>query len=690
MAMIISAGEPPAGPPKAKTQPKVLEAHGDKRVDNYFWLREKESPEVRQYLEAENAWTEAQLKDTDGLQKKIYEEIVGRIQETDSSAPVRSSGYLYYTRTEKGKNYTIYCRKQGTSGAEETLLDGNVLAEGQKYFQVGIFDASPDQRLLAYGTDTDGSEELTVRFKDLKSGQLLPDQLDKLSYGFTWANDNKTVFYVVEDASRRPYRLYRHVLGTKQAADALIYEEKDERFRVGIGVTRSRQFLVLQLDSQTTTEIRVAAASNPDEPFRVVVPRTQDVEAGLTHHGSSFFIRINDTGRTFRLVEAPVDAPDKSNWRERIAARKEVTLEEVDAYGDHLVTVERDRGLRKIRVKQFSTGAEHFVEFPEASYSMYAGGGDDFQTQVLRFNYTSLSTPMTAFDYDMNTKQRTLVKQQAVLGGFDPARYQTERREATAADGTKVPVSIVYRKGTKMDGSNPALLYGYGSYGAPSDASFSSTVVSLLDRGFVYAIAHIRGGGDLGKTWHDDGRMLNKRNSFTDFIAAAELLVKDKYTQPKKLGILGGSAGGLLMGAVVNLRPDLFGAVIAKVPFVDVVSTMMDSTLPLTVGEYEEWGNPAEAKAYSYMRSYSPYDNVERQSFPNMLVTAGLNDPRVSYWEPAKWVAKLRTLKKDSNLLLLKTNMGAGHFGASGRYERFKENALDYAFLIKALGLRLE
>lgn len=690
MMVATSAGEAPAGPPKAKVQPKVLEAHGEKRVDPYFWMREKENPEVRAYLEAENAWTEAQLKDTEALQKKLYEEIVGRIQETDSSAPERSGGYLYYTRTEKGKNYSIYCRKKGANGAEEVLLDGNRLAEGQKYFQVGIYEPSPDQRLLAYGTDTDGSEELTVRFKDLASGGLLEDRLEKLSYGLAWANDGKTVFYVTEDAARRPYRLYRHVLGTAQAADQLVYEEKDERFRVGVEVTRSKKYIVMHLDSQTTTEIRVASAANPAEAFRVVVPRVQDVEAGLAHHGDKFYIRINDSGRTFRLVEAPEANPAKANWKELIPARAAVTLEEVDAYADHLVTVERDKGLRKIRVRRFSTGEEHFVEFPDASYAMSAGGGDEYETAVLRFNYTSLATPASAFDYDMNTKRRTLVKQQPVLGGFDASHYATERREATAPDGTKVPVSIVYRKGLKRDGSHPALLYGYGSYGAPSDASFNSAVVSLLDRGFVYAIAHIRGGGDLGKTWHDEGRMLKKRNSFTDFIAAAELLVKEKYTQPKKLGILGGSAGGLLMGAVVNLRPDLFGAVIAKVPFVDVVSTMMDATLPLTVGEYEEWGNPADAKSYGYMRGYSPYDNVERQSFPNMLVTAGLNDPRVSYWEPAKWVAKLRTMKKDKNLLLLKTNMGAGHFGASGRYERYKETALDYAFLLKALGVGLE
>lgn len=688
---LMNASEaPPASPPKARVQPKVIEQHGDKRVDPYFWLREKQNPEVRGYLEAENAWTAAQLKDTETLQRKIYDEIVGRIQETDSSAPVRSGAYRYYSRTEKGKNYAIYCRRQGDSGHEEILFDANAAAEGQKYFQLGIYDVSPNHSLLAVGVDTNGSEEFSLRFKKLPSGEQLADKLEKISGGFAWANDNRTVFYILEDAARRPYKVMRHELGKPQSEDAAVFEEKDERFRVSIDKTRSKKFMVLSVDSATTSEIHVTSADSPSQPFRLVLPRVQDIEAEIAHRGDAFFLRINDTARTFRLVRFPETKPEKANWTELIAARPDVTLEDVDAFADHLVTIERDKGLRKIRVRKFSAGEEHFVQFPEASYALYPGGGDDFETSLLRFTYTSLTTPNSAFDYDMNTRQRVLVKQQAVLGGFDPNNYITERLDATAPDGTKVPVSIVYRKGLSRDGKNPTLLYGYGAYGIPSDASFSSQIVSLLDRGFVYAMAHIRGGGDLGKTWHDAGRMMNKRNSFTDFVAAAELLVKDQYTQPRLLAIYGGSAGGLLMGAVVNMRPDLFGAVIAKVPFVDIVSTMQDSTLPLTVSEYEEWGNPADANAYSYIRSYSPYDNVERQSFPNMLVTAGLNDPRVSYWEPAKWVARLRTMKKDSNLLLLRTNMGAGHFGASGRYERFKETALDYAFLIKALGLKLE
>lgn len=688
--MTISTSVAQGAPPRAKVVPKVIELHSDKRVDDYFWLRERDQPEVRAYLEAENAWTEASLKDTEALQKKIYDEILGRLQQTDTTAPVRLDGFRYYTRTVEGKNYGIYCRRKGESGGEEILLDANQLAEGQPYFQLGIYSPSPGQNLLAYGSDTDGSELLTLVFKDLATGRLLPDKLEQVSGSFAWANDNRTVFYVREDRARRPYRLYRHLLGAPVSQDALLYEETDERFRLSIARTRSRRYLVLQVESQTTSEIRVANADRPGDVFRLILPRRQDVEAEIAHHGNRFYLRINDTARTFRLVEMAEDKVGPAFWKEVIPARPSVTLESVDAYADHLVVVERDEGLNKIRIRRFSTGEEHFVDFPEPSYLVHAGAGGDYDTTILRYNYTSLTTPLSAFDYDMNTRQRTLVKRQAVLGGFDAGNYVTERRYATAPDGVQVPVSIVYRKGMERDGSSPALLYGYGAYGAPSDASFSSPVVSLLDRGFVYAIAHIRGGGDLGKPWHDAGRMKNKSNTFTDFIAAAGLLIQDGYTSARRLSILGGSAGGLLIGATLNLRPDLFAAAIAKVPFVDVISTMMDTTLPLTVGEYEEWGDPNDPDSYATIRSYSPYDNLERRHFPHLLVTAGLNDPRVSYWEPAKWVAKLRTLKKDDNLLLLKTNMGAGHFGASGRYERYKEVALDYAFLIKSLGLKLE
>jgi oligopeptidase B len=673
-----------APPPTAPIRPKVIENHGDRRIDNYFWLRDKSNPEVIAHLEAENRYTESQMKATEALQSTLYQEIVARIQEDDTSAPTRRGNFAYYTRTRKGQQYPTWCRRQGATGSEQVLLDGNELARGHKYFQVGSFSVSPDQKLLAYGTDTEGDEILTVRVKDLATGQLLPDQIGNANTSLVWAEDNKTLFYNVLDAAKRPYKAFRHTLG-QSAPDTEVYHETDERFTVEISKTRSKAFILLQINSAITGEVRYLPAAKPSAAFTVLYPRTQNVEYDATHHAGSWYVRINDTGRTFRLIQAPLANPARK--KELIPARADVTLEDVGAFADHLVITERQQGLLKLRIRRLSNGAEHFVSLPEPVYTLSAPGGPEFDTTLLRFNYTSLVTPPSTFDYDMNARTRTLVKQQPVLGGFDSRNYTSERIFATAADGTRIPVSLVYRKGLKKDGAAPALLYGYGSYGIPSEPNFSSERLSLLDRGFVYAIAHIRGGSDLGKTWHDAGKMLNKRTTFTDFIAAAEFLSKEKYTQPKRLAIMGGSAGGLLMGAVTNMRPDLFGAIIAKVPFVDVLSTMMDATLPLTVGEYEEWGNPADERAYRYMRSYSPYDNVESQIFPNMLVTAGLNDPRVSYWEPAKWVAKLRTLKKDNHLLLLKTNMGAGHFGASGRYERYKETAFDYAFLFQALGV---
>ena len=684
--MTLTATEPP----KAKTVPRKIEAHGETRTDNYFWLREKTNPEVLKYLEAENAYTAETLKDTLPLQEKLYKEILGRIKETDLSVPVRRGEYFYYSRTEAGKQYPIWCRRMGEEGAEQVMLDGNAMAAGLKYFMLGALAPSPDQKLLAYAVDSAGNEEMTIRVKNLDTGSLLEDRVEKAAATVVWAEDGKTLFYPVRDAAQRPYKVMRHRLGQPSSADAEAWHEKDERFELDVSKSLSREYLFLQIDSQTTTEIRYMPAGKPEGEWKILVPRTQDVEASVAHHGEWFYILISDTAKTFRLVKAPVSDPRKEKWVELIAARPDVTLEEVEAFRDHLVVVERDAGLRKIRIRKFSTGEEHFVTMPEASYSLSAGGNAEFDSNLLRYTYTSLVTPSSTYDYNMDTRERTLKKRQPVLGGYDPDSYATERIVATARDGAKVPISLVYRKGFEKNGRAPALLYGYGAYGLPSDPYFSSERVSLLDRGFVYAIAHIRGGGDLGKPWHEAGRMKNKRNSFTDFIAAAETLVAQKYTSPRKLAILGGSAGGLLMGAVVNLRPDLFGAVIAKVPFVDVINTMEDASLPLTVGEYEEWGNPADKDSYAYIRGYSPYDNVERQEYPNMLVTGGLNDPRVSYWEPAKWVARLRAMKKGSNLLLLKTEMGAGHFGASGRYERFKETALDYAFLLKALGLPLQ
>ena len=674
-------------PPVAAVRPHAITQHGETRVDNYFWLREKENPEVREYLEAENAWTAEQMRDTEPLQEQLYREIVGRIQETDTSAPVRSAGWLYYSRTVAGAQYRIYCRKRdGSNGEEEILLDADQAAEGLAYFQLGVFKPSSDHTLLAYSIDTEGDEDFTVFFKNLRTGELLPDHITNTYYSFEWAADNRTVFYNILDEARRPYKVMRHTLGEDPSKDVEVYHETDERFEVDIDRTRDRAYLLLDSHSHTTSETRFLPAGQPTGEFMPIVERVQGVEMDVTHHAGRWYIRTSDGAPNFRLVSAPVGNSVKANWREEIPARQDATIEAVDAFSGFLVVSERYDALPQIRIRDFRTGAEHYVQVPDPVYTVEAEPGGDYATPVVRLTYSSLTTPETAYDYDMGERTLSVVKREAVLGGFDRENYATERMEATSADGTTIPISLLYRKGLKRDGSHPALLYGYGSYGISIDASFSHVRLSLVDRGFVYAIAHIRGGGDLGKSWHEAGRMANKTNTFQDFLAAAEALIGAGFTNSRRLGIMGGSAGGLLMGAVLNLRPDLFGAAIAKVPFVDVLSTMSDATLPLTVGEYEEWGNPEQPEHYARIRAYSPYDNVRLADYPQLLVTAGLNDPRVSYWEPAKWVAKLRACSSRSKLLLLKTNMGAGHFGASGRYERYRETALDYAFLLKALG----
>jgi oligopeptidase B len=673
-------------PPVAAIRPHSITQHGETRVDNYFWLREKENPEVRAYLDAENAWTAEQMRDTEPLQEQLYREIVGRIQETDSSAPVRSGGWLYYSRTVAGQQYRIYCRKRDVENStEEILLDANQAAAGFTYFQLGVFAPSPDHKLLAYSIDTEGDEDFTVFFKDLTTGELLSDRITNTYYSLEWAADNRTVFYNILDEARRPYKVFRHTLGS-QGEDVEVYHETDERFEVDVDRTRDRAFLLLDIHSHTTSETRYLAAGDPAGTFTPIVERVQGVEMDVAHHEGRWYIRTSDGAPNFRLVSAPVGHSSKENWREEIPARAEATIEAVDAFSEFLVVSERFDALPHIRMRDLRTGAEHYVELPDPVYTVEAEPSGEYATPFLRLTYSSLTTPETAYDYDMGERTLAVVKREAVLGGFDRENYVTERIQATSPDGTRIPVSLLYRKGLVRDGSHPALLYGYGSYGISIDASFSHVRLSLVDRGFVYAIAHIRGGGDLGKSWHEAGRMANKANTFQDFVAAAEALIAAGFTNSKRLGIMGGSAGGLLIGATLNLRPDLFGAAVAKVPFVDVLSTMSDATLPLTIGEYEEWGNPEQPEQYHRIRAYSPYDNVRETAYPNLLVTAGLNDPRVSYWEPAKWVAKLRASTPNSRLLLLKTNMGAGHFGASGRYERYRETALDYAFLLRALG----
>ncbi|MBM3746560.1 MAG: S9 family peptidase [Acidobacteria bacterium] len=676
-------------PPVAKVVPQKLVKHGDTRVDNYFWLRDKSNPAVIDYLKAENGYTEAIMKPTEPLQEKLYQEILGRIKQTDLSVPERIGPYYYYSRTEQGKQYPILCRKKGSlEAAEEVMLDLNALAKGHTYFRLGVSEVSPDHRLLAYSTDTSGGEVFTLVVKDLTAGAMLKDEIPNTATMVEWGNDNRTLFYTTLDAAKRPYRLYRHVLGADPRQDALIFEEKDETFRLGLSKTRSQSYLLLSLRSTLSDEWHYLDASAPQGAFRLIERRRPKVEYSVDHRGGSFYILTNEQAQNFQLMEAPVTAPGRKNWKTLIPHRPTVLLQGVDLFENHMVVSEREAGLRKIRITDLAGGQTHHVDFPEPVYTAMVARNPEFRTTLLRFSYTSLVTPMSVFDYDMQARTRELKKQMEVLGGYDPARYQSERIFATAADGVKVPISLVYRKGMVRNARNPLWMNGYGSYGSSREPVFSSDRLSLLDRGFIFAIAHIRGGSEMGRSWYEDGKLLRKKNTFTDFVACAEHLVREKYTSPERLVISGGSAGGLLMGAVVNLRPDLFKAVIANVPFVDVISTMLDASIPLTSLEWDEWGNPEDPQYYRYMKSYSPYDNVEAKAYPHLLVTTGLNDPRVAFWEPVKWVAKLRVMKTDKNRLLLRTHLVAGHGGPSGRYSRYRETAFEYAFLLYALGIR--
>jgi oligopeptidase B len=676
------SGASPA-PPVAKAVPRATTLHGDTRIDNYFWLRDRADLDVIAYLEAENAYTEAIMKSTEPLQTNLYQEILGRIKEDDLSVPVKRDDYYYYSRTVQGKAYSIYCRKHGSlDSEEEVLLDANALAEGQKYFRLGNFAISENHRLLAYSIDLEGDEAYTICVKDLATGALLSDRIANTYYTLEWANDNTTFFYTVLDPAHRPYRVFRHHLGA--ASDTLVYEETDGRFGLGLLKSRSQRYIFIHIASPLTTEVRYLPANQPLGDFRPVLARRQDVEYDVAHRGNHFYIRTNEGAKTFHVMRTTVASPSTANWEEVVAARDAVTVEGVDAFEDHLVVYEREKGLEKICVRP-DGAAIYYIDFPEPVYSVHPAGNAEFKTKLLRFSYTSLVTPISIFDYDLETRRRELKKQYEVLGGYDASLYQSERIFAKAADGVEVPVSLVYRRGMIRNGENKLLLYGYGSYGYSIDPAFSPDRLSLIDRGFIFAIAHIRGGADLGKPWHDSGKLLSKKNTFSDFIACAEHLIAEEYTSTSRLAIMGGSAGGLLVGAVVNVRPELFHAVVAKVPYVDTLNTGLDPTLPLTIGEYEEWGNPEQCEYYTYIKSYAPYENVGAKAYPAMLVTAGLNDPRVSYWEPAKWVAKLRALKTDHNVLLLKTDMGSGHFGPSGRYAGIRETAFDYAFLLRVM-----
>jgi oligopeptidase B len=679
---------PPADrPPNARPLPHFDDRHDDIRLDEFYWLRDRENPEVIAYLEAENAWTAASMRHTDELQRELYTELVGRIQETDLSVPERIDGFLYYTRTQAGRQYPILCRRPDRPGSdEEILLDLNAVAAGHPYCRLGAREISPDHRYLAYSVDLTGAEQFELRIKDLTTGTLLPERILDTSRTIAWANDSRTLFYVTLDDARRPYAAHRHRLGHTPANDALIYVETDQSFFAEVSRTRSRGFLLLELSSHTTSEVRYLSADDPEGEFRVLVARCNGVEYSVTHHDSRFFMATNLGAENFRVLEAPADAPRADAWRELVPHREAVKVDSLDAFQDHLVVYEREAGLRQIRVLHLATGAAHRVSFPEPVYTVHRSENPAFDTTTLRFVYTSLVTPSTVVDYDLAARSWT-ERKRTVVHGYDPSLYRSERVAAWAADGTRVPVSLVYRAPLQLDGSHPTLLLGYGAYGVCFEPSFSPHYLSLLDRGFVVAIAHVRGGEELGRRWYESGKLFDKRNSFTDFIAAAEHLVAVGYTGTDRLAINGGSAGGLLMGAVTNLRPDLFHAVVAEVPFLDVVNTMLDPTLPLTVSEYEEWGNPADPEAYAYLKSYSPYDNIEAKVYPHMLITAGLNDPRVAYWEPAKWTARLRARKTDGNRLLLKTHMGAGHGGSSGRYDALREIAFKYAFILDTVGL---
>ena len=680
-----------ANPPIAKRVPHVHRAHGDERPDDYHWLRDREDPDVTAYLEAENAYADAVMAPLRPLQEKLYAEILSRIQETDLSVPVPHGPFLYYSRSVEGLQYPIHCRRTPEEGsAEQVLIDENRLAEGEDYCSLGAFEVSPDHRLLAWSLDLEGDEEHVLRIRDLETGDDYPEAIPGTYYGVAWASDNRTVFYTTLDDAQRPWQVWRHRLGTDPAADVMVHQEDDDRFFCSVERTRSGGFIVLDLRSAVTSETRILPADQPEASFTVLEPRRQDVEYGIDHHGDRFFILSNDGAPNFRLVEAPVADPRPGNWRELIPHSADVKLEGIAAFARHLVVLERAEAVRRLRVIDLATGGDHLIEQPEAvcRVGMPEEDNPEFDRSTLRYMYTSLVTPQSIYDYELDSRERTLLKQEPVLGGYDPEQYETGRLWATAADGTRVPISLVARKGTPVDGSAPCVLYGYGSYEASSDPRFSSLRLSLLDRGFVWAIGHIRGGGEMGRAWYEAGKLKYKTNTFTDFIACAEHLIDVGWTSADRLAIFGGSAGGLLVGATVNLRPDLFRAAVAEVPFVDVVSTISDPTLPLSVIEWEEWGDPADPEYYEIIKSYSPYDNVRPVRYPDLFVTAGLNDPRVSYWEPAKWVARLRTTAEPGTRILLRTEMGAGHSGPSGRYDAWRKDAEIFAFLLDAVGLK--
>ena len=686
--LLFTAADNLPAPPVAKKIPHVTEINGHKLTDNYFWLREKTNPEVRAYLEAENAYTDAVMKPTEPFQKRLYDEMLSRVKETDVEVPYKEGDYFYYIRFEAGKQYPIRCRKKISGDAnEEILLDVNELAKGQAFMTVAAFAVSPDANLLAYTYDNTGYRQFNLAVKDLRTGQTLTDHAERVG-SIVWANDNRAIFYTQEDAvSKRQYRLYRHTAGSSDP-DTLVYEEPDEKFIVGAFKTRSQDYILMELRSHTTSEVRYIPAKDPAAGWKIIEPRKHGVEYYADHNADSFYIRVNDTGRNFRLVTAPVADPGSKNWHEVMAHNAAIMLDDIDLFKNFLVMYQRESGLPQIRIVDLRNGHSRRLSFPEPAYAVFPYTNRVYDTTEFRYRYQSPITPESVFSYDMESGTSQLLKQKEVPGGYDPKKYEVEQIYTVASDGAKIPVSVLHLKGAKLDGSGPLYLYGYGSYGISLDTFFNSNIFSLVDRGVVYAVAHIRGGGEMGKAWHDAGKMMNKKNTFTDFIAVAEDLTKRGYGSKDKLLIEGGSAGGLLMGAVLNLRPDLFHAAVVKVPFLDVMNTMLDETLPLTVGEFEEWGNPKEPAAFDYMITYSPYDNIEAKAYPNMLVKTSFNDSQVMYWEPAKYVSKMRATRTDHNTLIFKTNLNpAGHGGASGRYDRLHEASFDYAYILTQMGI---
>ncbi|WP_412560753.1 S9 family peptidase [Winogradskyella sp. MIT101101] len=676
-------------PPIAKKIPHHLEKHGDLRVDNYFWMKDRDHPEVINYLNAENEYCDTQMAHTKGFQKDLFEEMKARIKEDDSSVPYKYNGYWYITRFEKGKGYPIYSRKKDSlNNPEEVLFDCNKMAEGHSYFKLAGISVSPNNKLVSYGVDTTGRRNYTIHVKNIESGEVANDRVLHTTGSSSWANDNKTLFYTKKDeVTLRAYQIYKHKLGEKD--DELIFQEGDDTFGVTVYKSKSRKYIIIACYSTLTNEYHILNADQPDVKFEVFQKRVRGLEYSISHYKNHFYILTNkDKATNFKLMKCREEDRKINNWEEVIAHRKDVLIENIDIFKDYLVVSERSNGLNEIRIKRWDGTQDYYLPFDNETYTAYTGTNVDFDTELLRYGYNSLTTPSSVIEFNMRTKTKTVLKEQEVLGGkFKKENYTSERIWATAEDGTKIPMSVVYKKGIKKDGNNPLLQYAYGSYGSTVDPYFSSVRLSLLDRGFIYVIAHVRGGEYLGRQWYEDGKLLKKKNTFKDFIACSIHLIKERYTSSKHLYAMGGSAGGLLMGAIINEAPELYNGIIAAVPFVDVVTTMLDDSIPLTTGEYDEWGNPNDILYYKYIKSYSPYDNLQSKAYPHMLVTTGLNDSQVQYWEPAKWVAKLRDIKTDSNKLYLKTNMDAGHGGASGRFESLKEDAEEFAFLLDLEGI---